>query len=70
MTRLSVTIRSLYEKYEARERNRVRDFINKLSAGLKILPPNSIHVFEDLDKEDMVSRKKIKKARKGNSRTP
>jgi len=62
--------RELYEKYVARERNRERDFINKLSAGLRRLSPNSIHVFEDLDKGDMVSRERVKKARrKRNHRT-
>jgi hypothetical protein len=40
------------------ERNREKDFINKLSAGLRMLFQNSIHGFEDLDKEDMVSREK------------
>jgi len=64
-------IRELYERYEARERNRVRDFINRLAAGFRRLFPNTIHVFEDLDKGDMVSRKKRgKKRRKRNYRTP
>ena len=46
------------------------DFKNKLSAGLRRLYLNSIHVFEDLDKEDLVSRKKRgKKRRKRNHRT-
>jgi hypothetical protein len=40
----------VYEKYVARVRDRVRDFKNKLSAGLRRLLPKSIHVFEDLDK--------------------
>jgi putative transposase len=63
--------RELYEKYVRRERNREKDFINKLSAGLRMLFPNTIHVFEDLDKEDLVSRKKVKKnRRKRNARTP
>jgi putative transposase len=63
--------RELYEKYARRERNRERDFINKLSAGLRRIFPNTIHVFEDLDKGDMVSRKKAKKPRKKrNARTP
>jgi putative transposase len=49
----------------------VGDFKNKLSAGLRRLFSNSIHVFEDLDKEDLVSRKKRgKKRRKRNYRTP
>ena len=47
----------LYEEYVRRERNREKDFINKLSAGLRLLFPNTVHVFEDLDKEDLVSRK-------------
>ncbi|MGC9067998.1 MAG: zinc ribbon domain-containing protein [Thermoprotei archaeon] len=63
--------RNLYEKYVAREGNRVRDFKNKLSAGLRRLFPNTIHVFEDLEKEDLVSRKRVKKVRrKRNSRMP
>jgi len=63
--------RELYEKYKARERNKARDFRNKLSAGFRRLSPNSIHVFEDLDKGDMVSRERVKKARrKRNHRTP
>jgi hypothetical protein len=32
-----------------------------------MLSPNIVHVFEDLDKEDLVSRKK---RGKGNARTP
>ena len=59
--------RELYEKYVRRERNREKDFINKPSAGLRMLFPNTVHVFEDLDKEDLVSRKK---RRKRNARTP
>jgi len=43
--------RELYEKYVRRERNREKDFINKLSAGLRLLFPNTVHVFEDLGKE-------------------
>jgi putative transposase len=63
--------RELYEKYARRERNRERDFINKLSAGLRRIFPNTVHVFEDLDKGDMVSRNKAKKSRrKRNARTP
>jgi transposase len=34
---------------------------------LRILSPNIVHVFEDLDREDLVSRKN---RRKGNTRTP
>jgi transposase len=52
------------------ERNREKDFVNKLVAGLRMLLPNSIYVFEDLDKEDLVSRKRTKKSRKRNARTP
>ncbi len=46
------------EGHRTEERDRVRDFINKLSAGFRMLLPNTIHVFEDLDKGDMVSRMK------------
>lgn len=38
--------------------------MNKLSTSLRRLLPNSIHVFEDLDKEDLVSINKAKKARR------
>jgi putative transposase len=31
---------------------------------------NTIHVFEDLDKEDLVSRKNAKNRRKRDARTP
>ena len=63
--------RKLYEKYKARERNRVRDFINKLSAGLVRLLPNSIHVFEALDKESLTSKERVHRGRrKRNARTP
>jgi putative transposase len=60
----------LYEKYVRRERNREKDSINKPSAGLRMLFQNTIHVFEDLDKEDLVSRKRAKNRRKRNYRTP
>jgi len=64
-------IRELYERYKARERNRARNFRNKLSADLRMLFPNTIHVFEDLDKGDMVSRKRVeRKRRKRNYITP
>jgi putative transposase len=62
--------RELYEKYVRRERDREKDFINKPSAGLRRILPNPIHVFEDLDKEDLVSRKRAKNRRKRNYRTP
>jgi putative transposase len=61
----------LYERYVRRERNREKDSINKPSAGLRRILSNPIHVFEDLDKEDLVSRKKRgKNRRKRNARTP
>jgi putative transposase len=62
--------RELYEKYVRRERNREKDSINKPSAGLRMLFQNTIHVFEDLDKEDLVSRKRAKNRRKRSYRTP
>jgi putative transposase len=64
-------LKSIYEKYVARERNRERDFVNKLASGLTRLLPNIIHVFEDLEKEDLVCRKKTSRnRRKRNARTP
>jgi len=64
-------LKSIYEKYVARERNRERDFVNKLASGLTRLFPNTIHVFEDLEKEELVSRRKTSKSRrKRNARTP
>ena len=62
--------RELYEKYVRRGWNREKDFINKPSAGLRMLSPNIVHVFEDLDREDLVSRKRAKNRRKRNYRTP
>jgi len=62
--------RELYERYVRRERDREKDFINKPSAGLRRILPNPIHVFEDLDKEDLVSRKRGKNRRKRSYRTP
>jgi putative transposase len=50
--------RELYERYVRRERNREKDSINKPSSGFRMLFQNTSHVFEDLDKEDMVNRKK------------
>jgi putative transposase len=35
-----------------------------------MLSPNIVHVFEDLDKEDLVSRKRAKNRRKRSYRTP
>jgi putative transposase len=35
-----------------------------------MLSPNIVHVFEDLDREDLVSRKRAKNRRKRNYRTP
>jgi putative transposase len=64
-------LKSIYEKYVARERNRERDFVNKLASGLTRLFPNTIHVFEDLEKEELVSKRKTSKSRrKRNARTP
>ena len=64
-------LNDIYEKYVARERNREGDFVNKLASGLTRLLPNTIHVFEDLEKEDLVCRKKTSRnRRKRNARTP
>ena len=63
-------LNDIYEKYVARERNREGDFVNKLASGLTRLLPNTIHVFEDLEKEDLVCRKKTSRnRRKRNVRT-
>ena len=64
-------LKDIYEKYAARERNRERDFVNKLASGLTRLFPNTTHVFENLEKEDLVSKRKTSKSRrKRNARTP
>jgi len=48
-----------------------KDFANKLVAGLRRLFQNTVHVFEDLDKEDLVSRRRAEKVRrKSNAKTP
>ena len=63
--------REVYEKYVKRERDRERDFINKLAEGLVALFPNSVHILEDLEKEDLISKKRAPKSRrKRNARTP
>jgi len=63
--------RELYEKYVRRERNRVRDFMNKLSSQLIRTFPNTLHVFEDLEKEDMIGKGRVGRGRrKRNARTP
>ena len=64
-------LKDIYEKYVARERNRERDFINKLASGLIRLFPNTTHVLEGLEKGDLVSRKKTSRnRRKRSARTP
>ena len=61
----------LYEEYVRRDRDREKDSINKPSAGLRMPFQNTIHVFEDLDRENMVNRKKRgKNRRKRNARIP
>jgi putative transposase len=71
MVAQSKGLKGIYEKYVARERNRERDFVNKLASGLTRLFPNTIHVFEDLEKEDLVCKKKTSRnRRKRNARTP
>jgi putative transposase len=63
--------RELYEKYVRRERNRVRDFTNKLASQLIRTFPNTLHVFEDLEKDDMIGKGRVGKGRrKRNARTP
>jgi len=63
--------RDLYEKYVMRERNRVRDFTNKLASQLIRTFPNTLHVFEDLEKEDMIGKGRVGRGRrKRNARTP
>jgi len=67
----SIGKRGLFEKYARRERNRERDFVNKLVKQLTTMFPNAVHVVEDLEKEDMVAREKTsKERRKRNARTP
>jgi len=63
--------RELYEKYVRREKNRVKDFINKLASQLTRTFPNTLHVFEDLEKDDMIGKGRVgKDRRKRNARTP
>ncbi|MEM1668373.1 MAG: zinc ribbon domain-containing protein [Ignisphaera sp.] len=70
-TAQSIGKRKLFEKYAKRERNREKDYINKLVKQVTTLLPNSIHVVEDLEKEDMVARGRTsKERRKRNARTP
>jgi len=46
----------LLRKYYNRRKNRVNDFINKLTAQLSRLFPNAIFIFEDLDKLNMYDK--------------
>jgi len=63
--------REIYEKYVKRERNREKDYVNKLVKGLVALFLDAAHVFEDLEKEDLVRRRRAPKTRrKRNARTP
>lgn len=62
--------KEVFEKYTRRERNRERDFISKLVKQLTTLFPNTLHVVEKLEKEDMVRRERNPKSRrKRNART-
>jgi putative transposase len=64
-------MKSIYERYVVRERSREGDLVNKLAKGLTRLFPNTIHVLEDLEKEELISRKKTPRSRrKRNARTP
>lgn len=48
-----------------------KEYINKRVKGLTMLSPDAIHVFEDLEKEGLVSREKApRERRKRNARTP
>ncbi|MEM4013478.1 transposase, partial [Desulfurococcus sp.] len=71
-TAQSIGRRDLFGKYARRERNRERDFINKLVSQLVKQFPNTIHVFEDLEKSSLVEKPKVKSKtrRKRNARTP
>ncbi|MEM2763103.1 MAG: zinc ribbon domain-containing protein [Sulfolobales archaeon] len=70
-TAQSIGKRELFEKYAKRERNREKDFINKLVKQITTLLPNAVHVVENLEKEDMVARRRTnKERRKRNARTP
>ncbi|MEM1515939.1 MAG: zinc ribbon domain-containing protein [Thermofilum sp.] len=61
----------LTEKYRKRMRSRERDFLSKLAAQLAATFPNVIFAFEDLDKENLVSRERVpKERRKRNWRAP
>jgi len=54
-TAQSIGKRELFEKYAKRERNREKDFVNKLVKQVTTLLPNAVHVVEDLEREDMVA---------------
>ncbi|MEM0216676.1 MAG: zinc ribbon domain-containing protein [Candidatus Bathyarchaeia archaeon] len=70
-TAQSIGKKELFEKYAKRERNREKDFVNKLVKQVTTLLPNAVHVVEDLEKEDMVAKRRTsKKRRKRNARTP
>ena len=55
-TAQSIGKRKLFEKYAKRERNREKDFVNKLVKQITTLFPNALHVVENLEKRDLVAR--------------
>ncbi|MEM4663857.1 MAG: zinc ribbon domain-containing protein [Desulfurococcaceae archaeon] len=70
-TAQSIGKKELFEKYAKRERNRERDYINKLVKQITTMFPNAVHVVEDLKKEDLVAKGRTSKnRRKRNARTP
>ncbi|MEM4445363.1 MAG: transposase, partial [Thermofilum sp.] len=61
----------LARKYWRRLRDRERDFVSKLAKQLAERFPGAIFAFEDLDKENLVSRERVpKERRKRNWRAP
>ncbi|MEM1651615.1 MAG: zinc ribbon domain-containing protein [Sulfolobales archaeon] len=70
-TAQSIGKKELFEKYAKRERNREKDYINKLVKQITTMFPNAVHVVEDLEKEDLVAKGRTSKnRRKRNARTP
>jgi len=49
--------KKLWEKYRQREKNNCKDIERKLAIEVVRMFPNTLHVFEDLNKEGMIRRK-------------
>ncbi|ADI31365.1 zinc ribbon domain-containing protein [Staphylothermus hellenicus] len=60
MKRKPKSARKLWEKYSRRERNVCRDIERKIAIEIVNAFPNTLHIFEKLNKQKMISKRKNK----------